>query len=54
MCEAGGTVTGAVAGLYTIDNIMKDLGYDAIFLIGILGFIYNLEFLNDINSLNSL
>jgi hypothetical protein len=33
MCEAGGTVTGAVAGLYTIDNIMKDLGYDAIFLL---------------------
>lgn len=32
ICETGGTVAGAVAGLYTIDNIMKDLGFEPIFL----------------------
>jgi len=32
VCESGGTVAGAIAGLYTIDNLMRDLGYDPIFL----------------------
>jgi hypothetical protein len=32
LCESGGTVAGAVAGLYTIDNLMRDLGYEPIFL----------------------
>lgn len=32
VCEAGGTVAGAVAGLYTIDNLMRDLGYEPIFV----------------------
>ena len=32
LCETGGTIAGAVAGLYTVDNIMKDMGYDPNFL----------------------
>jgi hypothetical protein len=32
VCEKGGTIAGAIAGLYTIDNLMKDMGYDTIFV----------------------
>ena len=32
LCETGGTVAGAVAGLYTLDNIMKDMGFYPIFI----------------------
>lgn len=32
VCEAGGTVGGAIAGLYTVDNLMRDLGYEPNFV----------------------
>jgi len=32
VCETGGTIAGAIAGLYTIDNLMRDMGCDPIFV----------------------